>query len=413
MLPNATLHRLANGLRVVFINNDNAESVSFGIFVSSGSRHEGAADAGISHFIEHMLFKGTKKRSALKISQAIEGRGGSFNAYTSEESTCFYVHLPCEALEPAVDILTDMYINAAIPDEEFVRERCVILEEIKMYEDEPDAVASENLSKCLFPNNPLGLPVAGSGETLGAITPQYMRNYIKRAYVPAATVVVVSGRFNPAKALALIEKTLGALPAGKPLGYTKINSRKRVIKEIRTEREINQVQLALGYRTFGVHDSRKYAANVFDCLMGRSMSSRLFQAVREKRGLSYDIGSNLRFFSDVGGWSVTGGVDSKRADEALAAIEVEIDRIRTKKVSRAELRRTKDYLLGNYRLGFERPQSGMFYFGGSVLTHDKIVSIEETVKKIEAVTEEDILCVAQAILNDSNKAVSWVVPKNS
>ncbi len=411
MLPNATLHRLANGLRVVFINNDNAESVSFGIFVSSGSRHESAADAGISHFIEHMLFKGTKKRSALKISQAIEGRGGSFNAYTSEESTCFYAHLPCEALEPAVDILTDMYINAAIPEEEFERERYVILEEIKMYEDEPDAVASENLSKCLFPGNPLGLPVAGSGETLGAITPQHMRDYIRRVYVPAATVAVVSGRFNPVKAMALIEKTLGALPTGEPPVYEKMNLRKRVIGEMRAKRDINQVQLALGYRIFGIHDSRKYAANVFDCLMGRSMSSRLFQAVREKRGLSYDIGSNLRFFSDTGGWTVTGGVDSKRADEALAAVEVEIDRIRTKKVSGAELRRTKEYLLGNYRLSFERPQAGMFYFGGSVLTNDKIVSIEETVEQIEAVGAGDILSVAQAMLDDRNKAVSWVVPK--
>ncbi len=411
MLPNAVLHRLANGLRVVFINNDSAESVSFGIFIASGSRHEDAADAGISHFIEHMLFKGTKKRSALKISQAIEGRGGSFNAYTSEESTCFYAHLPCEALERAVDILTDMYINAAIPKEEFERERRVVLEEIKMYEDEPDAVASENLSKCLFPGNPLGLPVAGNGDALGAMTPQHMREYIRRAYVPAATVAVVSGRFNPAKALSLIEKTLGALPPGEPPGYEKMNPRKRVVKEMRTAREINQVQLALGYRTFGIHDSRKYAANVFDCVMGRSMSSRLFQAVREKRGLSYDIGSNLRFFSDCGGWTVTGGIDSKRADEALAAIENEIDKIRTGKVSAAELKRTKDYLLGNYRLGFERPQSGMFYFGGSVLTHDKIVTVEETVKKIEAVTADDVLAVAQAILDDRNKAVSWVLPK--
>ena len=165
MLPVATLETLKNGLKLVLVPDDHVESLCFGLFVASGSRHEGPADAGISHFIEHMLFKGTKKRTALEISQAIEGRGGNFNAYTSEEGTCFYAYLPCDYLSTAVDIISDMYLHAAIPDAEFVRERQVILEEIKMYADEPDAVASENLSRALFPNNPLGLPIAGSGAS--------------------------------------------------------------------------------------------------------------------------------------------------------------------------------------------------------------------------------------------------------
>ena len=157
MLPKASLETLKNGLKLVLVPDDHVESVCFGIFVSSGSRHETPALAGISHFIEHMLFKGTATRSALEISQAIEGRGGNFNAYTSEESTCFFAHMPYDSLATAVDILSDMYTRAAIPDDEFARERNVVLEEIKMYADEPDSVASENLSRALFPGNALGL----------------------------------------------------------------------------------------------------------------------------------------------------------------------------------------------------------------------------------------------------------------
>ena len=156
MLPKATLETLPNGLKLVLVPDDHVESVCFGLFVASGSRHEAAKDAGISHFIEHMLFKGTATRSALAISQAIEGRGGNFNAYTSEEGTCFYAYLPCDYLPTAVDIISDMFVHAAIPDAEFARERQVILEEIKMYADEPDSVASENLSRALFPDNALG-----------------------------------------------------------------------------------------------------------------------------------------------------------------------------------------------------------------------------------------------------------------
>ena len=281
MLPVATLETLDNGLKIVLVPDDHVESLCFGLFVASGSRHEGPADAGISHFIEHMLFKGTKKRTALEISQAIEGRGGNFNAYTSEEGTCFYAYLPCDYLATAVDIISDMYLHAAIPDAEFARERQVILEEIKMYADEPDSVASENLSRALFPDNPLGLPIAGSAATLDKMTPRSLRAYIRKAYVPSATTAVVAGRFEPAVARALVAEALGGLAKGDPLSIVPVKARPRPVKEVRAERDIQQVQLALGFRTFGVRAParKKYAANVFDALMGRSMSSRLFQSV--------------------------------------------------------------------------------------------------------------------------------------
>ena len=413
MLPKAVLETLPNGLKLVLVPDDHVESVCFGLFVASGSRHEATKEAGISHFIEHMLFKGTATRTALAISQAIEGRGGNFNAYTSEEGTCFYAYLPCDYLPTAVDIISDMFVNAAIPDAEFARERQVILEEIKMYADEPDSVASENLSRALFPDNALGLPIAGSAATLDKMTPQTLRAYIRRAYVPSATTAVVAGRFDPAAARALVENALGGLAGGRPLPYVPVKARQRPVKEVRAERDIQQVQLAMGFRTFGVRAParKKYAANVFDGLMGRSMSSRLFQSVREKRGLSYDIRSQLQFFEEVGGWAVTAGLATDRVPQAVSAIEREFDRIRAKRPGAAELKRTKEYLVGNFRLGLEQVRARLFYFGNCVQTYGRILAPEEVVAGILAVTADDVLEIANEILHEKNKSVSWVMPK--
>ncbi len=413
MLPTATLETLGNGLKLVLVPDDHVESACFGLFVASGSRHESAADAGISHFIEHMLFKGTKKRSALEISQAIEGHGGNFNAWTSEEGTCFFARLPGDCLATGVDIITDMYANAAIPDEDFARERLVILEEMKMYADEPDSVASENLSRALFPNNPLGLPIIGTEETLMKMTPARLRAYIRRAYVPAATTAVVAGRFDPAEARRLVVRALGSRKGGSPLPYERVEARPRPVREVRASRDIQQTQLALGYRTFGIHAPvrKRSAASVFDGLMGRSMSSRLFQGVREKRGLSYDIRSQLQLFDDVGGWAVTAGVDSGRAEKALAAIDREFARIRSKRPSAPELQRTKDYLIGNFRLGLEQVRARMFYFGSCVQTFGRIIPPDRVVAEVAAVTSDEVLAIANEILSDANRSVSWVTPK--
>ena len=413
MFPTATLQRLPNGLKLVLVPDDHVESVSFGLFVASGSRHEKSRDAGISHFIEHMLFKGTRKRGPLDISRAIEGRGGNFNAFTSEEGTCFYASMPCECLDTAIDIIADMYANAAIPEAEFVRERNVILEEIKMYDDEPDSVASENLSRALFPKNALGLPIAGSAKTLLPMTAERLRAYIRRAYVPSATTAVVAGRFDPDRAADLVGAALGAMKGGRPLRHVPVDGRVRPVPEVRAERDIRQVQLARGFRMFGVRAPfrKKCAATVFDAMMGRSMSSRLFQSVRERRGLSYDIRSQLQFFEDAGGWAITAGLDTSRVDAALAAIERELDRIRTVKPSAAELKRTKEYLVGNFRLGLESMRARLFYYGNCVQTYGRIKEPGAMVADLNAVTAEDVRQVAEEILDPKNRAISWVVPK--
>jgi len=405
------LKTLSNGLRAVLVPCE-AESVAFGLFVASGSRHEPERLRGISHFIEHMLFKGTPKRGPLQISQAIEGRGGMFNACTGEEATVYFTHMPYEYLEESVDILADMFLNALIPESEFDREKQVILEEIKMYADEPDSVAQENLQRALFPKSSLGAPVAGSVKSLGPMTPQDLRDYVASHYVPSRTVAVLVGRFDPAAATDILEAKLAALPRSRGrFGTTGDPFAGTCVPEVVAKREVQQQQLALGYRTFGRRDPRKYAASVFDAILGRGMSSRLFQELREKRGLSYDIASRMSFFSDAGMWTVTAGLDPKKAAKALETIDRELNRIRTKRVPASELRRVKEFLTGNFRLGHEKVISKMFFYGQTLLAFGRPVDPSEQVAGIRSVTADDVLSVANEILRPENRTVSTVVPK--
>ena len=411
-----TLH---NGLKAVLVPCE-AESVAVGLFIASGSRHEDAKSAGISHFIEHMLFKGTPTRRPIDITRAIEGRGGNFNACTGEESTCYFCHLPCEYLGEAVDILSDMYLNATIPADEFRREKQVVLEEIKMYADEPDSVAMENLQRNLFPRSTLGAPVAGSAASLGPMKPADLKRYIKSHYRADNTVVVIVGNFDEAQALKLVERALGrfssqaagaSLPRfGKRQGVASPLSGRPVAAQTATK-DVVQAQLALGYRTFGIGDRRKYAATVLDAILGRGMSSRLFQEVREKRGLSYDISSRMQFFQDAGVFSVTAGLDPAKAKDALATIDRELRRVCEKPVSAAELKRTKEFLIGNFRLSHEKTTSKLFFYGQTMLSFGRPVSPEEQVAGIRAVTAKDVQAVARAIFKPSNRSVSWVIPK--
>ena len=410
------LRSLANGVRVAFVPCE-AESVAFGLFVESGSRHEAPADAGISHFIEHMLFKGTPTRRPIDISRAIEGRGGNFNACTGEESTVFYAHLPHEFLADAVDILSDMYLNALIDPGEFAREKSVVIDEIRMYADEPDQVAAENLQRALFPRNALGAPVAGTPGSLGPMTPAGMRRYIRAHYVPERTVAVVAGRFDPDVAYGLVDARLGRFRAPrscKPVAFgAPVDFGVPVEPGNTVFRDVCQTQLAIGYRTFGLGDPRRYAATVLDAVLGRGMSSRLFQEIREKRGLSYDIGSRMQFFGDAGMFSVTAGTDPAKADQTLALVDREIGRVRDRRVPAAELERTKQFLVGNFRLSHEKVTSKMFYSGASVLSYGRLVPPAEQIEAIRAVTSEDVRAVAADMLDPRARSVCRVVPRAS
>ncbi len=403
---------LKNGLRVVYVPCE-AESVAFGLFISSGSRYEEARVAGISHFIEHMLFKGTPTRRPIDITRAIEGRGGNFNAFTGEEATCYYAHLPDEYLNEAVEILGDMYLNASMPDDEFAREKQVVIEEIRMYADEPDAVAMENLQRSLFPCNPVGAPVAGSAASLSPLKPTDLKRYVRSHYLPQNTVAVIAGHFDESAAHDVLVRTFGRFRAGRHTvpAIVPVDFSVPPVAEVSVTKDVNQAQLALGYRSFGIHDPRKYAATVMDAILGRGMSSRLFQEVREKRGLSYDISSRMQFFEDAGMFTVSAGLDRTKTAKALSTIDRELMRIRSKRVSAAELNRVKEFLIGNFKLSHEKVTSKLFFYGATMSSFGRLVMPREQVEGIAAVSAADVQDVANEILKPENRSVSWVLPR--
>ena len=386
------------GLRVILVPCE-AESAAAGVFVANGSRWESAKEAGVSHFIEHMLFKGTPTRKPADITRAIEGRGGNFNAFTGEESTCYYAHVPGEYLGEAVEILGDMYSNASLDAVEFEREKRVVIEEIKMYSDEPDAVAMENLQRNVFPGCPLGRPVAGSAASLEPMTPDSMRDYMRRHYRADNTLLVIAGAFDERDALGVAEKAFSwkASPKGAKRSFVPVDFGRRTVPESVVEKDVNQTQIALGYRTFGIGDARKYAMGVLDAVLGRGMSSRLFMEVREKRGLGYDISSQMHFFRDAGLFSITMGTDPSKAAAALGA----------------DGGRVKEFLTGNFRISHENVKSKMFFYGSTWLSFGRLIPPSEQVEGIKSVTADEILAVAKAVFRPENRSLSLVVPEGA
>ncbi len=400
---------LESGLRAVLLPCE-AQSVAFGLFVASGSRHERANLSGISHFIEHMLFKGTRTRSQLDVTRAIEGRGGTFNAMTGEEATAFYAHMPSEYLADAVDILSDMYLNASIPDADFAREKSVILEEIKMYEDDPSSVVLESLQHALFPSSGLGRNIAGSPKTLGPMTPQDLRDYKAAHYASSSTVAVLVGAFDRDKAVAELTRRFPTGAWGEKGRLAAKRERSPVTPEAVVRKDVQQAQWALGYRTFGISDARRYALGVLNGVLGHGMMSRLFQEVREKRGLSYDISSSPHFFQETGFLQIAAGLDAARRDELARVVDREIARLCETRVPAAELKRTKEFMVGNMRLSYEKTSTKLFACGAAMLAFGRYDGLAEEVRKVREVTAEDVRDVAQAVFRPENRAVSLVLP---
>lgn len=410
MLDTVQVTRLKNGATVVSSAQADAESVAVGVWVSVGGRHEKASLSGASHFLEHMLFKGTAKRSALAISQAIEGRGGYLNAFTQEESTCYYARLPYEYLPQAFDVLSDMYVGASLKDEDLVRERDVILEEIKMYQDLPQHVVQENLQGALFKGHALGKPLSGSEKTLSAMGRETLLQYKTRAYTPAATVFAFAGRLDHAACVACVERAVGGMRSGRGVPFKAVDGSVSQERFVRTKKEVTQVNAVVGFRVFGRHDDRRYALRVLNGLLGENMSSRLFQSVRERRGLCYSIQSSFQLFEETGVYAISGGFDSQRALAALKLTAREVRRVIDTRVGAQEMKRTKDYLLGTFRLGLEGTGSQMMYLGESLLNYGRVVRPEETIAGIQAVTAEDVQRVAADVFDPCRMTLSLVVP---
>ncbi len=410
MLDNVQFTVLKNGATVVTAAVADAESVAVGIWVGVGGRHEKPSLTGASYFLEHMLFKGTSTRSALQVTQAIEGRGGYLNAFTQEESTCYYARLPHEYLPQAFDVLADMYLNAAIKEDDLNRERDVILEEIKMYQDQPQHVVQEKLQEALFKGHALGMPLSGDEKTLAKMNRDTLLRYKAQAYLPSTTVFAFSGRLDHEACVACVETALGGVRKGRGLDFKAVDGAVGQDRYVLVKKDIAQVQAVVGFRVFGRHDDRRFALRVLNAILGENMSSRLFQSVRERHGLCYSIQSSFQLFEETGVFAISGGFDTQRAMAALKLTAQEIRRVLDTKVSARELKRAKDYLIGTFRLGLEGTGNQMMYIGESFLNYGRMVRPEETLAGLQAVMAADVQRLAADVFDPSRMTVSLVVP---
>ena len=402
---------LSNGLRVVTTPVPTAQSVSVNVFVGVGSRGEDRRTNGLSHYMEHMLFKGTERRSdAIVIAEAIEGAGGVLNAYTSKELTCYWNQVPFDKLGLAMDVLADMYRNSLLAQAEIERERAVVQQEIRRSFDQPGAWASELLSGATFGDQPIGWPIAGTIETVETMQRDDFVGHVAAHYVPSNTVVSVAGNTDHAEVLHLAETLFGDLPASDappPLAALAQFASDRVIVE---KREIAQCNLGIALHALPRKDPDRYPLMVLNTILGRGMSSRLFKEVRERRGLAYSVGSGVGRYNDIGTMSVSAGVTLENLEGATQVIRNELFRLTTEPPGEEEMTKARDFSTGNFRLGLESTMALAQRAGESLLMTGAIERIDDVVASIGAVTAADVQRVAQRLFKPGGFAMAVVGP---
>ncbi|MCG3149358.1 MAG: putative zinc protease [Verrucomicrobiae bacterium] len=401
---------LPNGLRIITAPMPQMGSVSVGIWIGIGGRYESRRVTGISHFIEHLLFKGTHRRTAKQISQTVEGVGGYLNAFTGEENTCYYAKASDRHMAILLDVLADMYRHPKLANTDIAKERQVIKEELLMYRDQPDHYVQELLTESLWPDHPLGRALAGTPATLDAIDRATVVNFKANHYTPGKTIVAVAGHCEHADIVARVEKIFPGPRAGKPGRYEPARDGQRAPQLKFLTKPVEQAHLAIALRSYSRHDSRRFALKLLSVILGENMSSRLFQTIREKYGLAYSIQSATSYFSDTGAFLISAGLDAKRLPKALKLILQELKKLAVRAPSAVELRRAKDYAIGQMRLGLESTSNQMMWCGEHLLAYGQVQTPAEIEQKIEAVTTDQVQEVAVAVFRDQRLNAAVITP---
>lgn len=401
-------HELSNGVRVLVEPVGHVRSAAVGLWCKTGSRHEHDDEAGITHLIEHMLFKGTERRTAKQIAETIEGRGGMLNAFTDKESTCYYCRVLADETGTAVDVLSDMMLHSKIDPAELKREQGVVLEEIKRGEDEPgDHVHDVHLQN-RWGSHPLGKPIIGTRESVSGFKSENLKSYMDRQYRGSNVLLSIAGNVDPSAVVALAEEWLGHIPAG-----GEESQPERPIGNPRSEyqsKEVEQVHFCIGTDGCSIYDDDLYTLAVLDGALGGSMSSRLFQEIREKRGLVYAVGSYTLSYGAGGAYTVYGGTGRETWDQVQELTRIEFDKIMKSGLEDDELVRTKKNIEGSLVLGLEGMSARMMRNSRNELNHKRHIPIEETMGKIEAVTNSQIIDLAVRILNPERVSTTAIGP---
>ena len=399
---------LTNGVRVITEAMSSVRSASIGLWVDVGSSAEAPRLRGISHMVEHMLFKGTQRRSAREIAEALDSVGGDLNAFTDKETTCYYAKVIDRHVPLAIDVLSDMLAHSLFDPEELRKERNVVLEEIKMYEDAPDDLVHEVFSQQLWEGSDLGAPTIGFPETVGALESSDLRAHLAAHYAPNAVVLCAAGNVDHDEIVALAERALGAQTGTAALPAAQAPAVRHAL--VRRSKEIEQVHLVLGGACVSARDERRFALSVAQTILGGGMSSRLFQEVREKRGLVYTITAYGSTYREAGSLAVYAGTSLKNAQPCIDTILDEVDRLASVPVAAEELRLAKEHLKGSMTLGLESTSSRMMRLGRQELVHGREIPQEEIEARIDAVTAEGVLEIANLAFAPQRRSLALVGP---
>lgn len=402
--------QLKNGLRIVINNEKDRDSLSIGIFIGVGGRFETDKNKGAAHFLEHILFKGSKKYNCQQIKESIEGIGGSLNAFTSEEQTCYYAKIPAKHKVATFDVLSDMVLSPIIAGKDVDKERSVILEEIKMYKDLPQYYVMELFDELLWPNHPLGKGLAGSVKSVTAISRNDLKSFHSTFYVPENIVVAASGRMDTDGFVKMVEKKLGAMNKNTIPSYEKFETSQFENKINFKDKDTEQTHLILGTHGFDEFNKDRYILNLLSIILGGNMSSRLFIEVREKKGLAYSISSSSKSLHDTGAFYVRAGIDGKNITDTVSIILKEFDKIKKKEIGRDEFERAREFLLGQMLLILEDTMEHMIWLGESILVRDKTKTLKELISEFNKITVDDVKRVANEVLVLNKMCLAVVGP---
>jgi len=403
--------RLSNGITVATSRMPQMASVGLAVWVGVGGRYETAGLNGVSHFIEHMLFKGTQRRSSLEITQAVEGIGGYLNAYTTEENTCYYSRARHDRWKDLLEVLIDMYVGSTFHPLELKKERHVIKDEVAMYLDQPQQLVQDLLCETLWPNHPLGRPITGSLQSVNRLTRAGILNFHRQHYVGVNTIVTAAGNLNHDDLVKGVKRLTRSIPTGQPSFFTTAPTSQTQPRLCIRRKKTAQTQLAIGFRCLSRQDDRRFALRLLSTLLGENMSSRLFQVLREDHGLAYSVQTSLNLFDEVGYLGIYAGMEPDQLKKSMSLIVRELNRLQNTLPSRSELKRAKDYLIGQMDLSLESTENRASWLGEQLLAFKRIIPDSYARKMLNEVRPSEIRQLSRETFQPDRLSLSLVSPK--
>ena len=395
---------LSNGLRVLTIPMLSMESATVMVMAGAGSRYENRKTSGISHFLEHMAFKGTEKRpTAMDISSLIDGMGGEFNAFTGKETTGYYIKSAKDKVETSIDVLSDMLLHSKFDPEEIEKEKGVIIEEINLYEDMPARKIGDIYENLLYGDTSMGWDIGGDKGVIRSITRADFLTYLAELYSSSNLTVIIAGGFDSDKAVELVEKYFGQMKQFTTKTFEPLTEKQGKPAMLIKQKQTEQIHIALGVRTVPISSPKRYPLSVLSAILGGGMSSRLFHEIREKRGLAYYVRSSSDEYADVGNFVSTAGIDPKRVLEAVEVMVTEYSKVARGEMGLAdeELRKAKEFLKGHLVLDLEDSRSVAGFYAHQELLEEKIENPDDVIAQIEAVTSDDVVSVGKEFFKES------------